>query len=87
MYACNRVRTLTGKEIELDIEADYKVHPILTPLPGTRASVHRHFALPLSPESAGSRGFEAGHAAAQSLGLSPISGRSNIGETRMVKQD
>ena len=22
-----RVRTLTGKEIELDIEPDYKVHP------------------------------------------------------------
>jgi hypothetical protein len=22
---CDRVRTLTGKEIELDIEADYKV--------------------------------------------------------------
>lgn len=28
----HRVRTLTGKEIELDIEADYKVH-IQTPDP------------------------------------------------------
>ena len=26
----NRVRTLTGKEIELDIDSDYKVRPFLT---------------------------------------------------------
>jgi hypothetical protein len=25
----NRVRTLTGKEIELDIESDYKVRPAI----------------------------------------------------------
>ena len=33
-----RVRTLTGKEIELDIEADYKVH--LFPQQTVRASRH-----------------------------------------------
>ena len=27
----SRIRTLTGKEIELDIEPDYKVSPILPP--------------------------------------------------------
>lgn len=26
---CNRVRTLTGKEIELDVESDYKVRAVI----------------------------------------------------------